>query len=194
MRQANEKGAVKAAEIFEMAFWAFPAICGLAIVFAIRALSPRKSRHRRDALDGLHGILIRPRLEFCQTSGELYYVIHNVGETIASNVEIALPGCQYQRDYTPGSIGHQFFSAMARYGHLRYNRMSPGQTVEFHVTHMPASQDSARVVFSIVLEIQMRWSDTYGDKRLESLMLPIENRRLKTVWRAPSKHARIASA
>lgn len=106
---------MKAADIFEMAFWSFPVLCGIAIIFAIRALSPNR-RRRRNVLDGLQGILIRPRLEFCQDSGELFYVIHHVGETMASNVEIALPGCQYQRDLAPGSIGHQFFTAMTRYG------------------------------------------------------------------------------
>lgn len=174
------------AQIFAYVFMAFPVICLLAVYLAIRALSPR--RRRRDTrLDGLSEILIRPRLEFCQASGELFYVIHNVGESMACNVEIALPGCQYQQDMMPGSIGYQFYSAMNRYGHLRYQRMPPGQSVEIHVTHMPASQDSARLIFAIVLEIQLRWCDIRGDNKWEQFMLPVENRRLKSVWREPSR-------
>lgn len=161
---------------------ALPILAGAVIFAAYRSLYPSA---KRSMLDGLQATAISPRLEYCHDSGAIFYVIENVGNTIAWSVEVALPVCQSGGHFMKDGSARRLHAAMSRFGHLRYAKMAPGQKVETAVAQLPPNSETARLVYGLGIDLRMSWANAHGDRQSDRFILPVEARRPRGAWQEP---------
>ncbi|MBS7671735.1 hypothetical protein [Croceicoccus gelatinilyticus] len=131
-------------------------------------------------LDKLTRIAIRPRIEYNTSTGAVFYVVENIGNAPAWNLDISLPSCQSVGRFRPGSPQMKLHQSLMRVGHQRYTRMMPGQRVEVPIVSLAPNSDSAKAVFGLGLEVRLDWNDRDSRRKRDHFIMPIEERRVRS--------------
>ena len=119
---------------------------------------------------------IEARLEYDRTSGGLFYVIENMGRTVAHDVRVYLPRCHEIASGRSGQQSIKIAAGISKVTLQTYHEMAPNECVEVPIVQLPPVEESARNVYGLGLDAELRWSNAHGDVTKLEHILPVGSR------------------
>jgi len=119
---------------------------------------------------------IEARLEYDRTSGGLFYVIENLGQTNAHDVRVYLPRCHEIASGRRGTQSSRIAAGISKVTLQTYDIIGPNDCVEIPIVQLPPVEDSAKDVYGLGLDAELRWSNAQGDVTKLEHILPVGSR------------------
>lgn len=119
---------------------------------------------------------IEARLEYDRSSGGLFYVIENLGQTIAHDVRVYLPRCHEIASARRGQQSQKIAAGISKVTLQTYDVMGPNKCVEIPIVQLPPVEESAKSVYGLGLDAELRWSNAHGDVTCLEHILPVGSR------------------
>ncbi len=150
-------------------------VCVIGIAFLIHVL--RKENQRERGHSGPQPLArIEARLEYDRSSGGLFYVIENLGQTLAHDVRVYLPRCHEIASGRNGQQSHRIAAGISKVTLQTYDLIGPNDCVEIPIVQLPPVEESARDVYGLGLDAELRWSNAHGDVTMLEHILPVGSR------------------
>ena len=122
---------------------------------------------------------VEVRLEYDNDGGGIYYIIHNMGKATAHDVRAYLPKCHDIASKKTGPNAQDIAAGITKVMMKRYDRMNAGEKVEIPLTQVPPSEENRKNVYSLGLDVELRWSNAQGDVTKKEYIVPVFTKRIK---------------
>lgn len=116
------------------------------------------------------------RLEYDRQSGGVFYILENLGNTVAHDVRVYLPKCDSIVRSRRGRHSPVIAAAILKVMLQRLKQMPPGARIEIPLLSVPPGDDTAKEVYGLGLDVEMQWSTSQGDVTRSEFILPITSR------------------
>jgi len=119
---------------------------------------------------------IEARLEYERSSGGLFYVIENMGQIAAHDVRVYLPRCHEIANGRRGTQSPLIAAGISKVTLQTYDVIGPRDCIEIPIVQLPPVEDSAKDVYGLGLDAELRWSNSQGDITSLENILPVCSR------------------
>lgn len=125
--------------------------------------------------------LVEVRVEYDAEAGGVYYVIHNKGNATAHDVRAYLPKAYENASKRKGPNCQEIAAGLLKITMKRYDKMNGGEKVEIPLIQIPPTEESRKSIYSMGLDIELRWSNIHGDVTQKEYIVPVFSKKRSRV-------------